>query len=121
MITFEHVMLIAMTAVVTWFIAKCETQHYIKHRLRWWWNHDLNRWLDHRLDDFDKWVTNMTPKKWYRLAMGLVLGVYTPIIIWNFLAGSYLPFATLVCVEIGMIAVITKSYLTIKNKPKVTA
>jgi len=83
--TQELIIIVGLAIGITWYLSKCSTQHYIKFHIRWWVDHQLDRWLCNRIDECEKWNKNMTKTKWYILSIGFLSIVFIPIIVWNLL------------------------------------
>ena len=125
--TQELIIILGIAVGTTWYLSKCSTQHYIKHRIRWWVNHDLDRWLCKRIDACEKWNKSMTKTKWYILSIGLLSIIFIPIIAWNLLLSElekglfYSITVTLIIVEyLALTIFISYQYLKKSNVKQIS-
>jgi hypothetical protein len=116
---FQWIVIIIGAIGITSYLAKCDVQHEIKFRIKWWWNHDFDRWLGNRLEGIEKWDKNMTRKKWFVLLLSIITGVYLPVIVWNYLSNDMTSFYMLTAVYGGMVGWILIIYFK-KQKQRVT-
>lgn len=77
-------MIVGLAVGITWYLSRCNTQHYIKFHIKWWFNHDFDRWLGKRIDACEKWNSNMTKVKWFIMGVIIFSFVFIPVIVWNF-------------------------------------